>query len=143
MEVSGQPGGKEVPVPTEEKARCTPGLGISEKRKSLAVVGNLTADPPAHGAVPPHTPPWDSNPQSQQASGRDLRLRPRGHWGRLSSSLLSKNINIKINITIILPGVWYGYETWSLTLTEERMIGVFENKVIRKVFVSEKEEVRG
>jgi len=53
MEVSGQPGGKEVPVPIEEKARCTPGLGISEKRKSLDVVGNLTADRPAHGAVPP------------------------------------------------------------------------------------------
>ena len=56
--------------------------------------------------------------------------------------MLSKNINIKINITIILPVVWYGYETWSITLTEEHMIRVLENKVIRKIFVSQKEEVR-
>jgi len=61
------------------------------------------------------------------------------------SCLLPHNANIKIYdyITIILHVVWYGYETWPLTLTEERMIGVFENKVIRKVSVSEKEEVRG
>jgi sorting nexin-29 len=34
----------------------------------------------------------------------------------LSSSLLSKNIKIKIHRTIILPVVLYGCETWSLTL---------------------------
>ena len=34
----------------------------------------------------------------------------------LSSSLLSKNLNIKIYRTIILPVVLYGRETWSLTL---------------------------
>ena len=28
-------------------------------------------------------PRRDSNPRSQQASGRNLRLRPRGHWDRL------------------------------------------------------------
>jgi hypothetical protein len=33
----------------------------------------------------------------------------------LSSILLSKNIKIKIHRTIILPVVWYGCETWSLT----------------------------
>ena len=37
----------------------------------------------------------------------------------LSSSLLSKNIKIKIHRTIILPLVMYGCETWSLTLREE------------------------
>ena len=36
----------------------------------------------------------------------------------LSSSLLSKNLKIKIHRTIILP-VMYGCETWSLTLREE------------------------
>ena len=36
----------------------------------------------------------------------------------LSSSLLSKNINISIYRTIILPFVLYGHETWSLTLRE-------------------------
>jgi len=36
----------------------------------------------------------------------------------LSSRLLSKNLMIKIYITIILPVVLYGCETWSLTLRE-------------------------
>jgi len=40
----------------------------------------------------------------------------------LSSRLLSKNLNIKINGTIILPVVLYGCETWSLTLREERKL---------------------
>ena len=34
----------------------------------------------------------------------------------VSSSLLSKNLKIKIHRTIILPVVLYGCETWSLTL---------------------------
>jgi hypothetical protein len=37
----------------------------------------------------------------------------------LSSSLLSKNLKIKIYRTIILPVVLYGCEAWSLTLREE------------------------
>jgi hypothetical protein len=37
----------------------------------------------------------------------------------LSSIVLSNNINIKINRTIILPVVLYGCETWSLTFREE------------------------
>ena len=35
---------------------------------------------------------------------------------RLSASLLSKNLKIKIYINIILPVPLYGCETWSLTL---------------------------
>jgi len=43
----------------------------------------------------------------------------------LSSSLLSKNIKIKIYRTIILPVVLYGCDTWSLTLWEEcRLKGI-------------------
>jgi len=38
----------------------------------------------------------------------------------LSSRLLSKNLNIKIYRTIILPVLLYGCETWSLTLREEQ-----------------------
>jgi len=34
----------------------------------------------------------------------------------LSSSLLSKNIKIKMHRTVVLPVVLYGCETWSLTL---------------------------
>jgi len=36
----------------------------------------------------------------------------------LSSSLLSKNLKIKIYRTIILSVILYGCETWSLTLSE-------------------------
>jgi hypothetical protein len=46
----------------------------------------------------------------------------------LSSSLLSKNTQIKIYRTIILPVVLYGCETWSLTLREEHRLRVFENR---------------
>jgi len=46
-----------------------------------------------------------------------------------SSSLLSKNLNIKIFRTIILPVVLCGCETWSLTLREERRLRAFENRV--------------
>jgi hypothetical protein len=37
----------------------------------------------------------------------------------LSSRLLSRNVKVKIDKTIILPVVLYGCETWSLTLREE------------------------
>jgi hypothetical protein len=61
----------------------------------------------------------------------------------LSSSLLSKNLKIKIYRTIILPVVLYGCETWSLTLREERRLRVFENRVLRRVFGPKREEVTG
>jgi hypothetical protein len=59
----------------------------------------------------------------------------------LSSSLLSKNTKIKIYRTIILPVVLYGYETWSLTLREERRLRVFENRVLRRIFGPKRNEV--
>ena len=61
----------------------------------------------------------------------------------LSSSLLSKKLKIKIYRTIILPVVLYGCETWSLTLTEERRLRVFENRVLRRVFGPKRDEVTG
>ena len=61
----------------------------------------------------------------------------------MSSSLLSKNLNIKVYRTIILPFVLYGCETWSLTLREERRLRVSENTVIRKIFGSGSDEVTG
>jgi hypothetical protein len=51
----------------------------------------------------------------------------------LSSTLLSKNVKIKIYSTIILP-VLFGCETWSLTLREEHRLRVFENRVLRRIF---------
>jgi len=45
----------------------------------------------------------------------------------LPSRLLSKNLKIKIYRTKIFPLVFYGCETWSLILREERKLRVFEN----------------
>ena len=52
----------------------------------------------------------------------------------MSSRLLSKNLKIKIYRTIIFPVVLYGCETWSLILSEERKLRVFENMVLRRIF---------
>jgi len=57
--------------------------------------------------------------------------------------LLSKNLEIKIYRTIILPGVLFGCETWSLTLREERRLRVFENRVLRRTFGPKRDEVTG
>ena len=54
----------------------------------------------------------------------------------MSSSLLSKNLKIKIYRTTILPVVLYG----SLTLREESRLRVFENRVLR-VFGPKRNEV--
>jgi len=43
----------------------------------------------------------------------------------LFSSLLSKDLKIKIYRTIILPVVLFGCETWSLILRKERRLRVF------------------
>jgi len=59
------------------------------------------------------------------------------------TSLLSKNLKIKIYRTIILPVVLYGCETWSLTLREVRRLRVFENRVLRRVFGSKRDELKG
>jgi hypothetical protein len=48
-----------------------------------------------------------------------------------SSSLISKNLKVKVCRTIILPVVLYGCETWSLTLREERGLRVFERRILR------------
>ena len=54
----------------------------------------------------------------------------------LSSSLLSKNMKFKIYRTIIFPVVLYGFGNWSLSLTQERSLRVFDTGK------REREEVR-
>jgi len=61
----------------------------------------------------------------------------------LSSSLLSRNLRIKIYRTIILPVVLYGCETWSLKLREESRLRVFENRVSRIIFGPKRDKVMG
>jgi hypothetical protein len=61
----------------------------------------------------------------------------------LSSRLLSGNVKGKIYKTIIVPVVFYGCETWSLTLREEHRLRVFENRVLRGTFGPKWDEVTG
>ena len=61
----------------------------------------------------------------------------------LSSSLLSKNLKIKIYRTVIFPLVLYGCKTWSLTLREEGRLRVFENRVLRRIFGPKRDGVTG
>ena len=56
----------------------------------------------------------------------------------LYSSVLSKNLKIKIYRTKILPVVLYGCETWLLTLRKERRL-----RVLRKIFGPKRDEVTG
>jgi hypothetical protein len=55
--------------------------------------------------------------------------------------LLCKNIKIKIYKTKISPVVLY--ETWSLTLREERGLREAENRVLRRIFGPKWDEVPG
>ena len=61
----------------------------------------------------------------------------------LSSSLISKNLNIKIYRTKILLLVLYGCQTWSLKLTEERRPRVFEKRVFRRIYGPNRDELTG
>ncbi|KAJ4433974.1 hypothetical protein ANN_16293 [Periplaneta americana] len=61
----------------------------------------------------------------------------------LSSSLLSKNLKVRIHKTVILPVLLYGCETWTLTLREEHRLRVFENTVLRKIFGAKRDESTG
>ena len=56
-------------------------------------------------------------------------------------SLLYRNLKIKIYRAVILPVVLFGCETWSLILREERRLGVFENRVLRRIFGPKRDEV--
>jgi len=58
----------------------------------------------------------------------------------LCSSLLPKNVKIKIYRSIILPVVLHGCESSSLTLREERRLIVSEKRARRRILGSKKGE---
>jgi hypothetical protein len=60
---------------------------------------------------------------------------------RLSSILLLRNLKIRIYKTIILPVVLYRCETWCLTLREDHIHKVYENRVLRRVLGPKRDEV--
>jgi hypothetical protein len=61
----------------------------------------------------------------------------------LSSSLLSRNANVKIYKTIILPVVLHGCETWSLIRMEEHRLRVCQNRILRSMYGPKRDEVTG
>ena len=105
----------------------------------------------AHEIQTPGNHPKERIRHSEQ--GESLKLRMNENYYEyncnwkclylLFSSLLFKKLKIKIYRTIILPVVLYGCETWSLTLSEERRLRVFENRVLRREFGPKREEVTG
>jgi hypothetical protein len=52
----------------------------------------------------------------------------------LLSHLLSKDINIKMLNTLVLPVVLYGSEIWSQILREEHGLRMLECRVLRRIF---------
>jgi hypothetical protein len=56
---------------------------------------------------------------------------------------LSENLKSIICKTVILPVALYGCEAWSLTLREEHRLGVFEKRVLRRIFGPRRVEVMG
>jgi hypothetical protein len=58
-------------------------------------------------------------------------------------NLLEKNMKYNVYSTTILPVVLYGCETWSLILMEERRLGGFENRVLRRISGPKRDGVRG
>jgi hypothetical protein len=57
--------------------------------------------------------------------------------------MLSKNVKIKIHSNIVLPVVLCGCKTWSLALSEERRLRVFEHRVLRRIFGPKRDEETG
>jgi len=60
-----------------------------------------------------------------------------------SSRLLPRNLQIKTYEAIILLVLLYGWETWSVILSGEHRLRVFENRVPRGIFGPKREEVTG
>ena len=52
----------------------------------------------------------------------------------LKSKLLSRGTRTQAYVTIIRPVATYGCETWRLTQELERMLTVFENGILRRIY---------
>jgi hypothetical protein len=66
-----------------------------------------------------------------------ITLANRSYFG-LVNILTAKNINRKYEViiykTLIQPVLMYGAETWVLSKTDELRLGVFERKILRRIY---------
>jgi hypothetical protein len=53
------------------------------------------------------------------------------------------NTKLRIYKTMMLPLILYGCETWSQSLRGKHRLGVFENRVLKKIFGLKSDEVTG
>jgi len=78
----------------------------------------------------------DSN-TSAEINNR-ITLANRSYFGLLNI-LKAKNVNRKYKVviykTLIKPGLMYGAETWVLSKADELRLGVFERKILRRIYV--------
>ena len=68
---------------------------------------------------------------------RRITLANRCYYGlsrQLSSRALSRRTKVTLYKTLILPVLLYGAEAWVVTQSDAAALGVFERKVLRKIF---------
>jgi nucleoside-diphosphate-sugar epimerase len=52
----------------------------------------------------------------------------------LTSKLLTRNIKLRLYLTLIRPFLTYGPETWTETESELQKLLIFERKILRKIY---------
>jgi hypothetical protein len=57
----------------------------------------------------------------------------------VKSNLTSRSSKLQIYCTLVRPVLTYGSDSWTLTMEEERVLAVFERKILRKIYGPVKE----
>ena len=61
----------------------------------------------------------------------------------LKNKILSRKLKLKIYNVIIRPVVLYGCETWTMTLSDQKNLMSFENKILKKISGMIRDSVTG
>jgi hypothetical protein len=65
------------------------------------------------------------------------------HFSLFSSRLLFRNVKFKVHKIVILPLISYACEIWFLIFREGNKLRVFENRLLRRIFGPNRNEVTG